>query len=195
MQKTIDFEALPLHTNKAVAIRKEKRFNGSVKKRQLLEAGDIQGCLDSLTGKQRAFCEEYLVDLNGKEAVIRAGYKTNHPAKIAFQLLENPIIRVAVDALRAERSKMSDVTKDFVLQKIVKTLEKAEDDNNHNATLRAAELLARHLGMFVERTEISGPDGGAIELERKQKVFEEAEDFKNKIQDIRDRNLKVVGNG
>ena len=27
-----------------------------------------------LTDKQKAFCDEYLVDLNGKQAAIRAGY-------------------------------------------------------------------------------------------------------------------------
>jgi len=126
-----------------------------------------------------AFCEEFLVDFNATQAVVRAGYKTQFPNRIGYQLLQNPAIRITIDALKAQRAQHSDVTKDFVLKKIVKTLEKAEADGNHNATLRAAELLARHLGMFVERTEISGPDGKAIEME--QKVKEDVEAFTSTI--------------
>lgn len=29
-----------------------------------------------LTAKQKAFCEEYLIDLNATQAAIRAGYKS-----------------------------------------------------------------------------------------------------------------------
>lgn len=172
-------KTLPLHTNKAVAIQKEKRSKLSQKSQKALDSGDIQAVIDSLTDRQRLFCEEYLKDFNGTQAVVRAGFTTKYPNRVSFQLLENPAIRVAIDALRAERSKNSDVTKDFVLAKIVKTIEAAEAANNHNAVLRGAELLAKHLGMFIDRTEISGPDGEAIQME--QKVNERAADFTRKL--------------
>ena len=94
------------------------------------------------------------------------------------QLLENKAVRIAIDALRAERAKNSDVTKDFVLKGIQKTIALAEDSKNLNALLRGYELLARHLGMFVERTEISGPDGEAIEI---KKIEEDVADFTRSI--------------
>jgi phage terminase small subunit len=177
--KSVDVENLPLHTNRVTAIQKAKRQKGSQKSLKALESGNIQEVIDSLTGLQKRYCEEYLVDLNGSAAVLRAGYNTKHPNRIAFQLMENPAIRLAIDALRAERSKGTDVTKDFVLRGITKAIELAEEAGNLNALLRGHELLARHLGMFIERTEISGPDGEAIRME--QKVRQDVADFKGRL--------------
>lgn len=182
--KNMDVKELPLHTNKAVAIQKEKRKTVSQKSQKAIDSGSIQAVIDSLSERQRRFCEEYLRDLNATQAVTRCGYNTKYPNRVAFQLMENPAIRIAIDGLRAERSSQTDVTKDFVLRKIVRTLEQAEQDGNHNATLRAAELLARHLGMFVERTEISGPDGEAIEY---KKIEEDVADFTRSIASIAKR--------
>lgn len=178
----MDSPETSLHTNKAVALAKAKRVRGrNSNAAQLARKGDVQGVIDALTAKQRAFVEEFLKDLNGTQAVLRAGYKTKHPNRIAFQLMEKPEIRLAIDGLRAERTKNSDVTKDYVLRKIMRTLESAEQADNYNAVLRAAELLAKHLGMFVERTEISGPDGGAIKTEQIQR---EADDFISQINKV-----------
>lgn len=170
---------LPLHTNKAVALQKEKRSKVSQKSKKALESGDVQAVIDSLTGLQLRFCEEYLVDMKPTQAAIRAGYAPTYANRQAFQLMENPAIRLAIDSLRSERSKGTDVTKDYVLQQIMRTIRKAEEDGNHNAVLRGAELLAKHLGMFIDRTEISGPDGEAIQME--QKVNERAADFTSKL--------------
>ena len=164
----------------------------SVKTQKALEDGDILKIIDSLSGLQYKFCEEYLVDMKPQEAVIRAGYNTKYPSKVAYLLVNHPGCRAVIDHLREQRMKNSKVTKDYVLRKITKALEEAEDTKNHTAVLRAAELLARHLGMFVDRTEISGPDGKAIELEQK-KVKEQADDFINLIdKTARNTDLKVV---
>ena len=176
----MSMENLPLHTNKAVAMQKEKRKTISDKQQKAIDSGSIQSVIDSLTERQRRFCEEYLVDLNATQAVLRAGYKTKYPNRIGFQLMENAAVRIAIDGLRAARADKSlDVTKDFVLLGIQKAIRKAEESNNTNAMLRGYELLARHLGMFIERTEISGPDGEAIKME--QKVKEDVADFKSKL--------------
>lgn len=173
-----DTNNLPLHTNKAIAMQREKRKKISDKSQRAIDSGNIQAVIDSLSERQRRFCEEYLVDLNATQAVTRCGYNTRYPNRIGFQLMENPAVRIAIDGLRSERQKMSDVTKDFVLAGITKAIRKAEEAGNHNAVLRGYELLARHLQMFVERTEISGPDGNAIEL---KKIQEDVADFTDAI--------------
>jgi phage terminase small subunit len=173
-----------VHTNKAVKIKKGRQYRLSQKTQQALDSGDVQAVIDSLSERQRLFCEEYLKDLNAGNAVLRSGYNTNNPKQMGSEILTNPAVRITIDALRAERSKNSDVTKDYVLRKIVRTLEKAEADNNHTAVLRASELLAKHLGMFIERQEISGPDGEAIKYE---KTVEDATDFTNSIASLAKR--------
>ena len=180
----MDFNNLPLHTNKAIAIKKEGRKKISAKSQAAIDSGDVQAVIDSLTEKQRRFCEEFLIDLSATKAVLRAGYETAHPNKIGFQLMENPAIRIAIDGLRVQRSKTTDITKDFVLRGIQKAIRMAEEANNLNALLRGHELLARHLGMFIERTEISGPDGKAIEH---KKIEEDVADFTRAIASIAKR--------
>ena len=170
---------MPPHTNKAIAMQKQKRKMISDRSQRAIDSGNIQAVMDSLTELQRRFCEEYVRDPRGTNAVARAGYETKYPNRIAFQLLENPAVRITIDSLRAQRTKNSDVTKDYVLQGIQKTIRLAEENNNLNALLRGYELLAKHLGMFIERTEISGPDGEAIKMEQKTK--EDVADFTSKL--------------
>lgn len=184
----MDFNNLPPHTNKVQAFQKMKRKTTSDKSQKAIDEGNIQEVIDSLTDKQRAFCEEYLKDLNATQAVTRAGYTTKYPNRIAFQLLENRAVRITIDALRAERNKNSDVTKDFVLRGIQKAIRLAEESGNLNALLRGHELLARHLGMFVDRTEISGPDGDAIRME--QKIKEDVADFTRSLTRLASVNKK-----
>lgn len=149
-----------------------------------LEAGNVQEVINNLTVKQRRFAEEYLVDFNGSAACLRAGYQTKYPNRTASELLRNPGVRAAIDAVTLQNASKHALKPDYVINKIQKTIEKAEMDNNHNAVLRGCELLARHLGMFIERTEISGPDGDAIKL---QKVHEAADAFTSAINGLIER--------
>lgn len=146
--------------------------------RKALEAGDAQGVIDALPPQQRLFCEEYVKDFNASQAAVRAGYKAKEPNKMGYQLLNNPGIRYAIDSLLQERAKSVDVDVNYVTKKIVRSIERAEEKENEAAVLRGAELLARYLGMFVERQEISGPDGEAIKFEKAQN---DAADFTSAI--------------
>lgn len=172
---------LGLYTNKMVAVKKQARTTVSQKTLDAIESGDVQAVIDSLSPLAIRFVEEYLQDptMNATQAVVKAGYGSKHPNRIAFQLMENPGVRIAIDALRAQRTTNSDVSKDFVLKGILKAINMAEEAKNLNALLRGHELLARHLGMFIERTEISGPDGEAIRMEQKTK--QDVADFTSRL--------------
>lgn len=156
----------------------------SIKIKEALESGDVQAIIDNLSIKQRRFCEEYILDFNGGEAINRAGYKTNHASKMAYELLKKPAIKLVIDALTETKASKAAIHPGYVIKKITRTIEKAEMDNNHTAVLRGCELLARHLGMFIERTEISGPDGEAIKYER---VQEAADAFSSAIASLVER--------
>ena len=47
----------------------------------------------NLTFKQQRFVEEYQVDGNGTQAVLRAGYKTNYPSEIGYRLKRHPKVQ------------------------------------------------------------------------------------------------------
>ncbi len=50
-----------------------------------------------LTSKQRRFADEYLIDCNGSQAAIRAGYSEKSSRTAAYRLLLNPVIRAYID--------------------------------------------------------------------------------------------------
>ena len=58
----------------------------------------------NLTFKQQRFVEEYQVDGNGSQAVLRAGYKTKHPAEMAYGILRPPKVKhILQDAQNSRR--------------------------------------------------------------------------------------------
>jgi phage terminase small subunit len=154
------------------------------KARSFKTEGDPDALIEKLTVRQRQFAEEYMVDFNATEAVVRAGYNTKYPNRMGYQLLETPGVKALINKLSQERMSKSAIKPDYVIRKVVKVIEQAEMDRNANAVLKGCELLARHLGMFVERTEISGPDGGAIQYER---VKEAADAFTRSISSLIER--------
>lgn len=149
-----------------------------------LDAGNVQEVIDNLTVRQRRFVEEYLVDFDGTAAIGRAGYNTKYPNRLAYEMLQHPGIKAAIDQLTLERAKESVLKPDYVMNKLKRTIERAEGEGNHTAVLRGCEILARALGMFVERREISGPNGDAIKY---QKVQEAADAFTSAIAGLIER--------
>ena len=63
--------------------------------------------------KQDLFVKEYLKDLNGTQAYIRAGYKVkdeNSAAVMANRLLRNVKIQEKIQAAMKEREKRTEIT-------------------------------------------------------------------------------------
>lgn len=142
----------------------------------------------SLTPKQERFVQEYLIDLNATQAAIRAGYSERTAGSIGDENLRKPEIAAAVQKAMDERAKKTGITAEYVLTTIVDTIERCkqaspvldrqgkpvmvETDTGEiapaytfeaNAVLKGAELLGKHLKMFTDKTEVSGPDGGPVE--------------------------------
>lgn len=72
---------------------------------------------DSLTRRQRAFVEEYLVDLNGAQAAIRAGYSARTARQIAEENLSKPDIAAEIETAIRARSERTGITADQVLER------------------------------------------------------------------------------
>lgn len=135
-----------------------------------------------LTDKQRRFIEEYLVDLNGKQAAIRTGYSEATAEQQASRLLSYAKVQEAIQKARNERSERTKLTQDEVIadlrelrdicmgRKPVRVTEVVK--NNQNGTAlpvqveifaleptgagKALDLLGKHLGMFSQKVEVSG---------------------------------------
>ena len=72
----------------------------------------------SLTARQHRFVEEYLIDLNAKQAAVRAGYTARGARTTGPRLLKNPEIGAAIAKAQAERGRRTGITADRVLQEL-----------------------------------------------------------------------------
>ena len=71
-----------------------------------------------LTVKQARFVEEYLVDLNGTQAAIRAGYSAKTANEQAVRLLANVSVAAEIEAAKAKRSERTKIDADWVLTRL-----------------------------------------------------------------------------
>ena len=73
-----------------------------------------------LTEKQQRFVDEYLIDLNGTQAAIRAGYSVKTAQEQASRLLSNVMVQQAIAKRMAERSKRTGINQDRVVLELAK---------------------------------------------------------------------------
>lgn len=137
-----------------------------------------------MTPKQQRFVEEYLIDLNGTQAAIRAGYSAKTANEQAARLLANVSVSQAIAEAKSDRSDRTGITQDYVLTTIHDTIERCRQAKpvldrkgdpvmvelpngeiapaytfDSSAVLKGAELLGKHLKMFTDKVEHSNPDG------------------------------------
>lgn len=135
----------------------------------------------TLPARVLLFVKEYLIDLNGAQAAIRAGYSEKSAKEQAARLLTNANVKALIEAGMAERSKRTEITADYVLTTIVETIERCkqaepvyqkrdgemvhtgEYEFDSGAVLKGCELLGKHLKLFTDKVEHAGTNGGPIQ--------------------------------
>lgn len=122
-----------------------------------------------LTGKQEAFCLEYLVDFNATQAAIRAGYGENTAHQVGYENLNKHEIASKIEALKAERNKRVQISVDDVLRDLIKIKDislqnfckKDEVGNTVNdaldkaSAIKVSELLGKHLAMWTDKMDLN----------------------------------------
>lgn len=143
---------------------------------------------DGLTPRQARFVDEYLIDLNATQAAIRSGYSQKTAEQIASRLLRNVKIAAKVATKQQERQQRVQTSQDYVLTNLTEVVERTmqrapvlEFDRNTKAYVQATDadgkdiwtfdarnavaalnLVGKHHGMFTEKLEVAGADGGPI---------------------------------
>ena len=72
-----------------------------------------------LNQRQELFCREYIKDLNGTQAAIRAGYSPRTADRMAYELLKKPEIQAFVLQSKAERVEEVKVDANYVLKRLI----------------------------------------------------------------------------
>ena len=110
--------------------------------------------LTPLTARQAQFVQEYLVDLNGTQAAIRAGYSPRAASVQAVENLAKPRIQLALQQALAARAERTQIDQDWVIEHLRQNMLGAMADGDRSAANRALELLGRHLRMFPADTQV-----------------------------------------
>ncbi|MEG2268704.1 MAG: terminase small subunit, partial [Acinetobacter sp.] len=130
-------------------------------------------------------------------AAIRAGYSERTAKSIGQENLTKPDIQKSIEEAQNKRAERTEITQDYVLGNIQKVVERcmqqeavmARDGSpllvegpegdlaclfefKETGALKGLELLGKHLGMFKDKIEHTGKDGGPIDLSLKV-VFED----------------------
>jgi phage terminase small subunit len=129
-----------------------------------------------MTKKQARFVEEYLVDLNATQAAIRAGYSEKNAFKIGARMVQKcTVVKDAIDAALAERSKRTEITAD----RVVKELARIAFVDFRQVTswgpggvrlLSSDELSDDEAAIVAEVSETTTETGGSLKVKRYDKL-------------------------
>ena len=121
-----------------------------------------------LNERQKRFCEEYIVDFNGTQAAIRAGYSKKTANEQAAQLLAKLSIQAYLKELIEKRNERTKITQDEVVANIIEVMHRCmqakpvmfmghqvqdEDGNNlwkfdSQGANKALDMLMKHTGGY-----------------------------------------------
>ena len=125
-----------------------------------------------MNDKQKQFCEEYIIDLNGTQAAIRAGYSKKTARAIANELLTKLDIQEYIQKIKNKRSERVKYSQDELMRDILEVKNRCMQANpvldkegnetgvwkfDSNGANKALDMLAKHVGFY--------------ETDNKQKAF------------------------
>lgn len=116
-----------------------------------------------MNARQKAFVREYLVDRNGKQAAIRAGYSEKYAETQACRLLSTNA-KVAAAVARGEKRAMerAELTLDTCIAGIKREAMLGDEEGGTTATrARSWEVLAKHFGL---RSKVEVEHSGSLDL-------------------------------
>jgi len=135
---------------------------------------------EALNPRQARFVSEYLIDLNGKQAAIRAGYSERSAKQTACRLLSEAPVKKAVGSAMDKRQVRTGLSQDEVIQdlrelrdicmgrkkvKVMTIVKNAREGTadpvevegvmfEPSSANRALELLGRHMRMFTDKMDV-----------------------------------------
>lgn len=122
---------------------------------------------DKLKGKQRAFVDNYMIDMNATQAAIKAGYSAAAASEMGYENLRKPHIALAVEELTRMRSNISRVWIIDELAKIARANIGDIMDVENGAAMRG---ISRDMLSAVSSVKITSGKVEAIEVKMHDKL-------------------------
>lgn len=102
-----------------------------------------------MTNKEKLFCDEYLVDLNGTQAAIRAGYSENSATEIASQNLTKLHIKEYIQERQKVLQEIVEIDQVWILNEFKELLVKTKEDSKYSESTKILENIGKHLGFYA----------------------------------------------
>lgn len=154
-----------------------------------------------LTIRQKKFCHEYLIDFNGRQAAIRAGYSAKTAEVIAYELLRKPYIKPYIEQKVEEQIGLIKVEQ-FRTYKRLKEIAfmKSNKLQAVDRQLRAIEILAKYLEMIGDKVSVKIDQQISIREEHDKRshiaeVIQEHPEIREEIEAREGLNGRANGNG
>ena len=129
--------------------------------------------VNTLTPRQRKFCDEYLISGNATDAAIKAGYSPKTAKQTGSENLAKPDLRAYIDEQLAKihSAKIADAEEvmkyltsvmrgehtEQVLKLVGEGVQTVTDiDVSAKERLKAAELIGKRYGLFTEKVGLEG---------------------------------------
>lgn len=127
--------------------------------------------MSELSGKHERFCQEYIIDYNGTQAAIRAGYSDASAKQTAYKLQKRDDINSRIRELQREQVKRLGLSQDYVVLELLDTYKSCREATpvmewdygerclvetgkyqfDSKGALKALEMIGKHLGMFDKK--------------------------------------------
>lgn len=106
--------------------------------------------MPKLTNQQNRFCSEYLTDINGKQAAIRAGYSPKTAESQASRLLTNVKVKTRIIELQKVLQEKTEVTQEKIINNILKGIAISEGSEPHLVTIKTTNKAGKEESKTVE---------------------------------------------
>lgn len=106
---------------------------------------------DGISPEEDVFCREYLASMDLKKAITAAGYEGRHPTVTARRWLNKQRVKKRLQQLQVRDEIRADLTRDKYHQMLTETYERAMADGDYAGANKAAELLGKSMGYFVDQ--------------------------------------------
>lgn len=123
----------------------------------------------ALSDKQMNFVNEYMKDMNGTAAYLRAGYKCSEEAarRAASRLLTNVDVKAEIEKRQQKLGEESEITVEWILSEMKDTYRQAKEMGEMSAANKSLEMLGRYKGMFNDKLKLDG----AVTVKKLEEFF------------------------